>query len=268
MKTWMWLWMVALGLAVAGCPTERGSDDDDDSAATSDDDDATTDDDDAVDDDDVGPDDDDVGPDDDDSGEGPVSTFFTGFVFEPETNEGIEGADVVILQDTSYAGVTEDDGGYGIKVLDLEEADLRASATGFTPVTVIAESGINIDPSSGLLHFMVPPAVWDELAELVGTVRDNSLSLVMVSVVDSAGDVIAGTAFSLSTDHEGSFILGEGEPQGGDTTTAQRGTVGFINVANEKLEVDFDEPAGMDCDGRTSFETQPGEVVSVTYVCR
>ncbi len=256
---------MALALVLAGCPSTRGINDDDDSA---DDDDAGPDDDDTgSDDDDTGPDDDDTGPSDDDDSAAPLEAFFTGFVFEPESNAGIAGATVTVIQDPQFAEVTDTSGGYGLQVFGFEEVDLRAEAAGFLPSTVAAVADLNIDPSNGILHVMLPPSMPEELAQALGTAADATRGLVLVAAVDPAGEPIDGAQVALDADNAGSLMLGAGQPLPGDTLTAQDTMAIFVNVEAVPTTVTLTTSANLTCVGRNPIDPRPDEIVSVTYIC-
>ena len=262
MKIWWWMYAVTLSLLLVGCEANTGDDDDSSSA----DDDDAADDDDVADDDDTGPDDDDTGPpDDDDSASG--AAFFTGFVFDPGTGDGIEAAEVTVIQEPDIVELTDDTGGYGVQVFELTEIDIRAASDGLVPSTVAVVAYVNTDPSNGVLHVMLPPSMLEELAQGLGTAHDPARGTLLVAAVNSAGDPIDGVQVTLDSDHGGSLLLGESDELPGDTLTADETMAIFVNVALQPTTVTLAPPAGLVCVGRNPVDPRQDEVVSVTYVC-
>ena len=264
MKTPWWMLLLALAAFALGCPSTGG--DDDDSAAADDDDTVVDDDDTVADDDDAMPDDDDTMPPDDDDSSSDAA-FFTGYVFEPETDSPIEGANITVVQEPDILEITDATGGYGVQVFKIDEVDIRAEATGYVPSTVSVLAYVNTDPANGVLHVMLPPQMQTMLAQGLGTAHDAARGTLIVAAVDGADEPLVGAQIAIDSDNAGPLLLGAGPPGPGDTLTATETMAVFVNVEVLPTTVTLTVPGGLTCAGRNPIEPLADELLSVTFVC-
>ena len=268
-RTWIFLSLLALAFALAGCP--RGDDDDsgsgDDDDMTADDDDMTADDDDATADDDdstAADDDDTTGGDDDDSAGGMT---VSGLVIDGEGDfEGMPGATVQSVGDPSTAVTTDAAGLYGVDVPLGEYAVEAISAGRYTVVSTGHTDDIGGE-LPGLVHVLMSPTTVADMIGPLGTAQTSTDGMIWLSVMGDQDQPAGGASTSIGAASAGSVQVGESGAVVGSAVDNDTFIVVYVNVPPGESTITVTPPSGQTCVGPASTVVFADKASAASFVC-